>query len=836
KEETTPVTSDDSNFEDSRITDTNIPTIVCSYEDKDDLETSNQNVKDVDDENELELMINQRLMRTRSSVSGDLFSIDPFNFSNKAEGLKKKQVHGEVCSDLSTRPLSLSSSAESSLKGNFYYNEKYSSGNEHSHQPSEEITSDTGEIKPSLINTSSDELVQLYVGTKEVLDDNANPAQGKDRMKISCLSSAQSMVENLKKHEGGTKEMEIKDWECLRTDIDLKESIAKGSFKKNHGNGKDVEEQRIHLGINEKQNRNFQSIFQDQERQTGHCEISVQGTGNRNRDLTALPSRDTTIPTQAITADTFPSLRTNLNWENVLLTTPKHELLASEGTNLGQTLGQVCSPRNGNVLRNDSVFQVEKEKSDWTNPEDQNKNTQQKQIWNVLESQGKIRESKTNVTEQIYEQADCKNKWEKRDNTQNLKATPAEELFTCQETVSCDLSSLADHGINKKAEAGTAYIIKTTSESTLESMSAREKAIIAKLPQETARSDRPMEEKETAFDAHEGRNDDSHHTYCQRDAVGVIYNNDFEKESLLDICNVHIDEMKKEETISMYSPGKTHDRKKCGIRNTTSAEESLQAITDNQNTTSKLDLHLGMLPTDKKIFPEHRDHGQVQDLSKKMDTDTIIHSAFISDSNRASSNDSHISNHQVKNSVPTCEQAIAMENTITNIILQSISSKSEHKCDPTSKMQSIEKHRYPGHKPEEVSKSSGIMTLGSRRARSTDQIFHKGECTVEKSLGPMILVNDKVENTEEAGHENEGLITSGQSLCSSVDKESESLPSASLSAQESQAERSESLFSKCIHSKLSYFLLFLIFLVTIYYYDLMIGLAFYLFSLYWLSW
>ncbi|XP_037374786.1 protein phosphatase 1 regulatory subunit 3A [Talpa occidentalis] len=837
------VTTDDNNFENAKITDTHIPTIVCSYEDNEDLETSNQNVKDANsehDENnekELELMINQRLIRTRSSVSGDeinAFSIDPLNFSNKAEGLKKKQVHGEVCTDLSKRPLSPSSSAESSLKENFYYNEKYSSVNEYSHQPSEEITSDTVEIKPSLSNTNSDELVQLYGGTKEVLDDNANPAQGRGRVQISCPSSAQPMADNLQEHEGGANEMEIKDWECLRRDIHSKESIEKGSVKKEYSNGKDEEEQRIHLGVNEKQKKNFRSIFQAQERETGHYEVSVQGTGTRNRDLMAPPSRDTTIPTKAITAETFPSQRISLTGDKVLLTTPKHDLLTSEDTTLGETPGQVCSPRNGNTLRNDYIFQVEKEKSDWNNPEDQNKSTQHEQIWNVLESQGKIRESKTNVTEQIYEQADCKKTWEK-DNTENLKATPAEELFTCQETVSCELSSLADHGITEKAEAGTAYIIKTTSESTLESMSAREKAIIAKLPQETARNDRPIKVKETAFDPHEGRNDDSHYTLCQRDTVGVIYDNDFEKESRLGICNIHVDEMEKEEAISMYSPGKTHDRKKRGTGNTTSAEESLQVIIDNQKTASKKDLHFGMLPTDKKMFPEHRNHGQAQELSKKMDTDTIIHSAFISDSNGASPNDSHVSNHHDKTSMPTYEQAIAVENTITTMTLQSISSKSEHNCDPTNEMQDIEKHHHPGPKPQEVSKSSGIMTSGSRRARSIGQKFHK-EFSVEKSLGPMILVNEAFENMEEAGHENEGLITSGQSMCSSGDKESESLPSASFSAQESQAESSESLLSKYIHSKLSYFLLFLIFLVTIYYYDLMIGLAFYLLSLYWLSW
>ncbi|XP_008536899.1 protein phosphatase 1 regulatory subunit 3A [Equus przewalskii] len=839
-------TSDENNSEDSKITDTYIPSIVSSHEDKEDLETSNQNVKDVNREHdehngkELELMINQRLIRsTASRDEKNTFSTDPVDFPNKAEGLEKTQIHGEVYTDLFKRPLSPSSSAESSLKGDFYHNQKCSSGNECSHQPSEEITSDMGEIKPSLGDTRSDELVQLHIGSKEVLDDNANPAQGRSRVQVSCPSSDQLMADN-KQHEGGAKKIEIKDWEHLRrdfhSDFHLEESIGKGSSKKDYDNAKnDKEEQRIHLDVNEKQSENFQSILHDQERKIGHPELNVEGIGASNRDLTVLPSKDTTVPTQAIRADTFHSRRTNLNWEEAVLT-PEHDLLTSGGTTLGGIPGEGGSSRNGNVLRTAYLFQGEEEKLDWINPEDQNKNTQHKQSWNVLESQAKARESERNRTEQIKEQADCEDMWEKRDKTRSLKATPTEELFTCQETVSCELSSLADHGITGKAEAGTAYIIKTTSESTLESLSAREKAIIAKLPQETARSDRPMEVKETAFDPHEGRNDDSHYTLCQRDTVGVIYDNDFEKESRLGICNVHVDKMEKEETISMYNPGKTHDRKRRGIGNRTSVEESLHTITGNEKAASKPDLHLGMLPTEKKIFLENRDHGQVQELSKKTDVDAVIHSDLSSDTNRASQNGSHISNHHAKTSVPSYEQANAVENTVTTMTLQSISAKSEYDWNPTSETQGTEKHPHPGSIPEEVSRSSETVTSGSRRERCIGQIFQQGECSVEKSLGPRILISEDFESMEEARHENEGLINSRQSLYTSGDKEPEGSASACLPAQESQAQSSESLLSRYTNSKIPYFLLFVIFLITTYQYDLMIGLAFYLLSLYWLSW
>ncbi|EPY81157.1 protein phosphatase 1, regulatory (inhibitor) subunit 3C-like protein [Camelus ferus] len=779
------------------------------------------------------LKINQRLIR--STASGD--EKNTVNFPNKAEGLEKKQIHDEVYTDLFKRPLSSSSSAERSLKGDFHRNEC-------SHQPSEEITpilTDMGEIKPSFGNTSSDELVQLHIGGKEVLDDNANPAQGKGRAQISCLSADQLMADNLnKKLEREAKKIETKDWECLRrdfhSDFHSEESTEKGSSKKDYGNGKNKEEQRTHLGLNEKQSKHFQPILHDQERKMSHSE-SLEGVGASTRNLTALPSKDTTIHDQAIRADTVLPPRTNINWEEAVLTTPDCDLSASGSTTLGWMSGRACSPRtrSGNVSRNEYLFQIEEEKSDWIDSEDQNKNTQHKQSWNAPESQRKGRESKTHITEETKEQADCEDTWEKRDSTGSLKAAPTEELFTFQEAASCELSSLADHGITEKAEAGTAYIIKTTSESTLESMSAREKAVIAKLPQETARSDRPIEVKETAFDPHEGRNNDSHDTLCQRDSAAVIHDNDFEKESRLGICNVHADETEKEETTS-YNPGKTRDRKKCGVANP-SVEESSQVITDNQKAASKLDLHLGMLPTDKKIFLENRDHGQVQELSKKTNKDAVLPSALNSDTDRASQDDSHISSHHAQTSVPSHEQATAVENAVAAAMpLQSVSPKSEYNCNPTSAIQGMEKHPHPASPSEEDSKSSGIETSGSRRERCTGQIFQQGECGAETSLGPTILISEAFENVEEARHEDEGLINSGQSLCSPGDKASESSASDSLPAQESQAQSSESLLSKYINSKVPYFLLFLIFLVTIYQYDLMIGLAFYLFSLYWLSW
>lgn len=100
----------------------------------------------------------------------------------------------------------------------------------------------------------------------------------------------------------------------------------------------------------------------------------------------------------------------------------------------------------------------------------------------------------------------------------------------------------------------------------------------------------------------------------------------------------------------------------------------------------------------------------------------------------------------------------------------------------------------------------------------------------------MFFTNEPLENLDEASSENEGLMHSGQSQCYLGDKGLVSSASATVSTQELEAQGRESLLSISTNSKIPYFLLFLIFLATVYYYDLMIGLAFYLFSLYWLYW
>ncbi|XP_069852700.1 protein phosphatase 1 regulatory subunit 3A [Dipodomys merriami] len=824
-------TSEECNFDDSKITDTYIPTIACPHENE-DLEASNQDVKDVNrkhdahNENELDLKRNQHLITesTDSRAEKSIFPTDPVHFPNKTEELEKKQSHGETATDLSGRPLSPRSSAESSFRGEFYNSEKYSSGNKWRYQPSEEISTDIGEMMTIVGGTSNSALVQLNISSEELLDDNANPAHSSGREQIPHPSSEQP-GNLIKIREEGAKKMEIKEGEYLRRDFHsdvptyLEESAQKVSSKEDYGKGKDEMEERISLGVTAKQKKKHRSISYDQESKMGHTEIRMESTKASTRNESVLSSKDAEVTSWVTTADIPPSPTTNVHWDEAILMAPDRHLSPDQGTSLERTTSGVGSSKNGNVLKDAYLFQVEGKQSYQINPEDPNENTLHIQNRNVLESAGKARGSKVNITEQIKEAADCK----------GLKATSTEELFTCQETEHYELSSLADHGITEKSQGDTAYIIKATSESTPESMSVREKAIIAKLPQETARSDRPIEVKETAFDPHEGRSDDSHYTLCQRDTAGVIYDKHFEKESRLDICNVRVDEMGKEEAMSMYNPGKTHDREQHSTENITSVEESSQFITGDQKAMSKLDLYFRMSSTDKRKVPANRDLGHFQEVSRKTDLDTVIPSAFNSDTNRASQNTSHVHSHHTKMSVPSSEQAIAGENTITTLTPQSIPTKSEYNYNPTSEI-----HSHAGSKPEDVFKSSEKMTSYNRKARSMGQIFQAEECVAEKSLGPMILTNESFDNTNETKHENEGSILSGQTQSSSSHKELESSTTASLSIQTNEAQSNEAPLSKSSTSKIPYFLLFLIFLVTIYHFDLMIGLAFYLISLYWL--
>uniref|UniRef100_A0A4X2KJF7 Protein phosphatase 1 regulatory subunit 3A n=1 Tax=Vombatus ursinus TaxID=29139 RepID=A0A4X2KJF7_VOMUR len=854
---------EENNCNNSKTTDISLPIIICSHEDKEDMEASSQNVKDVNkeydehSEKELELMLNQYSVRTRSSTRDESsFATEPVTFPNTAEQFENRRTLGEISGDLFRRPLSPSSSAENPSRGGSYSNPKHALRNEVSHQLAEELTSDLANSrKPSLRYTDSedDKLVPLGTSGMEVLDDNANPAGEGQKIQASCPTAYLPLAGNADQDKEGerTKKIEVKDWECP-----TRESLAyipahmnaskerpvteKRTSRKGCRNGKEKEEQRIKFSISERQNESVPSISTDNHGRKGHPEISVNVSQASNRYLCDPQSKVNEISASscdlAPKVDRSHSLRTDLASPNHVFTSQRSGLVNSEGTTPERMHGQVCSSENVNVLQTDLYpSQVQREKSDRNIPDNQNKIACGNQSWNVLESQVVLKESKTNRTEQIKEQADGEDMWEIRDNTRNLNVTPTEELFTCQETVRCELSSVADHGITEKAEAGTAYIIKTTSESTLESMSAREKAIIAKLPQETSLSDRPTEEKETAFDSHEGRNDDSHYILCHRDSVDVIHDTDFEKKSHLGIYNVHIDETQKEETMSQCNSGEILDRVEHGIRNIATVGESLQVTPESGKGSSELDFYSTQLPTVPKILKKNICHTDTQGLPQKnADLVTLTHQSFDSERSICPQNGTPVST--CPNKTQSNEEVFSTEHPMAAMPFKSISTTSECKCDPHSEAQRTEKNQHPGSVPQEYDKSSVKLTSSDGRERFIAESFQQAENNMEKSLGPMILISEPIEEVEETSCETAELISYGHEFASPGFKSGNESDSSSLPAQDNQILASESLLSKYINSKIPYFLLFILFLLTTYYYDLMIGLAFYLFSLYWLSW
>ncbi|XP_072509094.1 protein phosphatase 1 regulatory subunit 3A [Notamacropus eugenii] len=921
-------TLEENNCNNSRTTDTSFPIIICSHEDKEDVEASGQNVKDANrehdehSETESELMLNQDSERTRSPSTRDesSFATERGNFPDTAEESENQRTLGEKSGTLLRRPLSPSSSAENPLRGELYSNPKHTLRNEASHQLAEELTSglassskpsprytDSGEISPILgslikqqdecphcsdeserkgikcvdisksqtddtvgnemvdrsftsqgdahnhkknyemtletVSSEDDKLVPLGNRGMEILDDNANPAGEGHKLQTSCPTAYLPMAGNADqgKEAQRSQKIEVKDWECPTREslayVPAHMNVSKEcpvtenrTSRKGCRNDKEKEEQRIKFSISERQKENVVSISTDNQGRRGHAEIG-QAT---KKSLCDPQSKVNQISASscdlAPEADRSHSLRTLASPKDVF-TTQRSGLVDSESIASERIHGQVCSTENGNVLQtNLHLPQVQKEKSDRNIPDNQNKIACGNQSWNVLESQVVLRESKTNRTEQIKEQADGEDMWEIRDNTRNLNVTPTEELFTCQETVRCELSSVADHGITEK-EAGTAYIIKTTSESTLESMSAREKAIIAKLPQETSLSDRPTEGKETAFDPHEGRNDDSHYTLCHRDSVDVIYDTDFEKKSHLGIYNVHIDETRKEETMSQYSSGEILDRAEHGIRNTATVGESLQVTPENGKASSELDVYSTQLPTVPKIVKKNICPAEAQGLPQKnTDLVALAHQSFCSERSPCPQSSTPVST--CPNKTQSSEETCSTEYPMAAMPFKSISPTSGRKCDPHSEVQCTETNQHPGSVPQENNKRSVILTSGDGRERSIAESFQQAENNMEKSLGPMILISEPVEEVEETSCETAEFRSYGQEIASPGNRSD----SSSLPAPNNQTLASESLLSKDINSKICYLLLFILFLLTTYYYDLMIGLAVYLFSLYWLSW
>ncbi|XP_063165523.1 protein phosphatase 1 regulatory subunit 3A [Candoia aspera] len=416
------------------------------------------------------------------------------------------------------------------------------------------------------------------------------------------------------------------------------------------------------------------------------------------------------------------------------------------------------------------------------------------------------------------------------DNTRCLKVSPTDELFTCQDTLRYEETSVTRHDSTGEEEAVTAaYIIKMTSESIPEKMSAGEKAVIVKLPQETALSDRPTEKKEGVFDIHEGRNDGLHYPLCQCNREGVLYDTRFGKESASDINNVHTHETVHKEMISTHATNEILAKAEPNSINNSPSTEILWPFSAEGETVSEQGVH-------SEVPLKHSEHSS-QGLHNEEAEERSIWRSF---SHIAPKTEPKISSLD-KNMEGSCYESSSV-----------ISSKGfvgAHTADieevlPPHMDASTEIAAQSGcnfnpageitHAILNITKPQEFPP-NENREENIGQFSLQTEFSPQKQIGPTILIREPTEEREETSLDLEGLITEEKLNIVGLGNQPFS-DHIGISGQQNEAYNlpAECLALKHIAYKILYFLLFIVFCVTLYHYDLIVCFALYLFSLYWL--
>lgn len=452
------------------------------------------------------------------------------------------------------------------------------------------------------------------------------------------------------------------------------------------------------------------------------------------------------------------------------------------------------------------------------------------------------RESEANFAEQRWQETGSEVRWRVRGSMEPQTGTSTKELFTCQEAESCEKSSVSEQGITEKTEAGTPYIIKTTSESAPEKMPGSEKAVIAKLPQETALSDRPTEEKETAFDTREGRNDGSHYALCQLNTVGVLYDTEFEKKSVLGIYNAYV-----HETLQGEMKSGCNSRGKCAKAqpdNILPAGEAAKASATGKNDMEGL---LSDVPKSPLSTQEHLYREKAEEVYRgESHGDTLSCLCSKAETKMPPSGTNTVPSYSYKSSSvafsegPTAEGGMEhMYRYFESKVIDKVAAESGYNLHLTTENTCIKKSFSPEVEKGEVPFTSDTAILGEGRGRNTGQFFHQAELQQEKSWRPEVLISKSTRENGGTDSQADHLITERKKLNWLDDSQKErqhASDSSDISNQKSEALKlpSESPGLKHIAFKIFYFFLFLLFAATLYHYDLMVCLALYLFSLYWL--
>ncbi|NXB58118.1 PPR3A phosphatase, partial [Struthidea cinerea] len=807
-------TSDDGTWNNSRTSDTSIPEIVYSRAEDNDTKQANENIKEKnaeynqgdhkDDEKELELLLNQHFTGARGTSSRDernLYTTEPINFPSETERLVKKLTCIERSSDL--RPISSSSENTShaigeELKDKVKYSVRDYNNSASGSKMMERlfISEDAAgtskgacEMRPETISPEHDESVQLNACIARTLDGNANPALEHQAPQMSH-QTVDPLLSDADKNEGKIEMIESKVQVHLRGDL-YAVAFAHAGVSTDSTQKK---------GIGEMSENNT-----DLAKEKKVIEVA---------DLASIGEEEASKP--------FKSHR-------------KHNAKALNLVPLPAENSKQA-PRDTRV--------------DERQPED----TQEHRGFRRLKGREKPdhankgrpigRESEANSAEQRWQETGSEVWWRVRGSMEPQSMTSTKELFTCQEAESCEKSSVSEQGITEEAEAGTAYIIKTTSESAPEKMPGSEKAVIAKLPRETALSDRPTEEKETAFDTHEGRNDGSHYALCQLNTVGVLYDTEFEKESVLGIYNACV-----HETLQGEMKSVCNSREKCAKAqpgNILPVGEAVKASA----TGKKEDLQQGLcsevpkcpLSTQKHLYREKAE--ELYREESHVDTLSCLYSK--AETKMPPSGTNTVPSYHYKScSVASSEEPTAeggMEHLYRHFeskVIDKVAAESGYNLNLTNEITCVNKNFSSEVEKGEIPSTSDTAISGEGRGRSTGQCFHQAELQQETSWRPEALISKSTKENGGTDSRSDHLIAEGKTRNWLADSQKESQhtsDSADISNQKSEALKlsSESPSLKHIAFKICYAFLFLLFAGTLYHYDLIVCLALYLFSLYWL--
>ncbi|NXO24759.1 PPR3A phosphatase, partial [Cisticola juncidis] len=800
-------TSDDGTWNNSRTSDTNIPEIVYSQAEDKDTKLGNENTKEKnaennqgdhkDDEKKLELLLNPHFTGARGTSSREernLYTTEQINFLSETEGLVKKPTCIERSSDLHPVPISSSSENSSHATGEELKDKDSASGSKMMerlfiNEDAAGTSKAACETRPETVLPEHEESMQLNECIARTLDGNANPALEHQAPQMSH-QTLDSLLSDADKNEGKIKMIESKGQVYLRGDLYASTFAHAGAptdstEKKGVG---EASEKTTDLGKLKKviEVADLASI--------GEEEASKPFKSHRKHNAKAL----------------------------------KPSPLPAESNKQAPRATRVDERRPEDTQEHRGFRRLtEREKPDNTN-----------------KGRPVGRESKANFVEQRWQETGSEVLWRVRGSMEPQTVTSTKELLTCQEAESCEKSSASEQDITEKTEAGTAYIIKTTSESAPEKMPGSEKAVIAKLPQETALSDRPTEEKETAFVTREGRNDGSHYALCQLNTVGVLYDTEFEKKSVLGIYNACVHETLQGETKSGCD-----SRQKCAKAqpdNIVPVGEAVKA-----SAMGKKGLREGLcsefakssLSTQKHLYHEiaeelHREesHGDALScLCSKAET-KMPPSGTIT-----------VPSYNYKSSPVALSEGPTVEGGMEHLyryfeskVTDKGVAESGYNLNLTNEIACINKSFSPEVEKGEVpSASNTAISEEGGGGRNTGQFFHQAELQQEKSWRPEVLISKSTKGNGGTDSQADHLITEGKTLNWFDDSQKENQhasDSADISNQKSEALKlpSESPGIKHMALKIFYFFLFLLFAATLYHYDLMVCLALYLFSLYWL--